>query len=96
MGSSSTWATSPKNSCLGGIINNSTADRYLDHLRTAVLPDLIAIFPDPDSPQNLDRRIWFQQNGAPPHYGVNVRDFWITVTNFTYIFLTYVKRWRAK
>ena len=40
-------------------------DRYLDHLRTA------------DNPQNLDRRIWFQQDGAPPHYGVNVRVFWI-------------------
>ena len=36
---------------------NLTADRYLDHLRTAVLPDLIATFPDPDNSQNLDRRI---------------------------------------
>ncbi|XP_063915593.1 uncharacterized protein LOC135131677 [Zophobas morio] len=32
---------------------------------------------DKDSPQNLDRRIWFQQDGAPPHYGVNLKIFWI-------------------
>mgnify|MGYP005980966497 CR=1 FL=1 len=56
---------------------NLTANRCLDYLRTTVLPDLIATFPDPDNPQNLDRRIWFQQDGAPPHYGVNVRVFWI-------------------
>ena len=54
---------------------NLTADRYFDHLRTAVLPDLIATFPDPDNPQNLDRKIWFQQDGAPQHYGVNVSVF---------------------
>jgi hypothetical protein len=40
-----------------------------------VLPDLIAAFPDPNNAQNLDSSIWFQQNGAPPHYGVNVRRF---------------------
>jgi hypothetical protein len=54
---------------------NLTAERYLDHLRTAVLPDLIATFPDPNHDQNLDPSIWFQQDGAPPHYGVNVRRF---------------------
>lgn len=54
---------------------NLTAERYLDHLRTAVLPDLIAAFPDPNNAQNLDPSIWFQQDGAPPHYGVNVRRF---------------------
>ena len=36
--------------------------------------DLIATFADPNNPQNLDRRIWFQQDGAP-HYGVNVDVF---------------------
>ena len=41
---------------------NLTAYRYLD-------------LPVPDNPQNLDRRIWFQQDGAPPHYDVNVRVF---------------------
>ena len=30
---------------------NLTADRYLDHLRTALLLDIIATFPAPDNPQ---------------------------------------------
>ena len=55
---------------------NLTAHRYLDDLRTAVLPELIATFSDPDNPQNLDRS-WFQQDGAPPHHGVNVTVFWV-------------------
>ena len=42
-----------------------------------MLPDLIATFPNPDNPQNLDRRIWFQQDGVLPYYAINVRVFWI-------------------
>jgi hypothetical protein len=40
-----------------------------------VLPDLIAAFPDANNTQNLNPSIWFQQDRAPPHYGVNVRRF---------------------
>lgn len=54
---------------------NLTAERYLEHLRMAVLPDLLAAFPDPNNGENLDPSIWFQQDGAPPHYGLTVRRF---------------------
>ena len=51
---------------------NLIADQNLDHLRSGVLPDLTATFPDLVNLQNLENRIWFQQNGAPPHDGVNI------------------------
>ena len=45
-----------------------------------MLSDLvIAAFPDSDIPQNLDRRIWFQRDGAPPYHGVNVKAFFWSI-----------------
>ena len=49
----------------------------INTILTAVLSDLIATFPDPNNQKNLDGRIWFQQDGVPPYYGVNVRLFLI-------------------
>lgn len=52
-----------------------TANIYLDFLRFELVPALAELFPnevDPDIPHN---RIWLQQDGAPPHFGINVRHF---------------------
>ena len=44
-----------------------------------MLPDLIATFLDLVNSQNLVHRIWFQEDGAPPHYGINVRVFFLDI-----------------
>jgi hypothetical protein len=43
-----------------------TADAYLEMLRDVVLPEL------ENSPQYEDVTLIWQQDGAPPHYGLNV------------------------
>lgn len=52
-----------------------TGERYLHLLRTSILPDLIETFPDPNNAQYLNTRLFFQQDGAPPHYALQVRRF---------------------
>lgn len=55
------------------IHENLTGDIYLNLLRHSVLPQLINLFPNPANPQLLRNDIYFQQDGAPPHYARNVR-----------------------
>lgn len=52
-----------------------TGQRYLDFLRNDLMPALIAIFPNNANPNLLDENIWFQQDGAPPHFARPVRQF---------------------
>jgi hypothetical protein len=71
------WAGIIGNQILGPffIEDNLTANSYLDFLRFELVPALAVLFPnelDPDVPHN---RIWLQQDGAPPHFGINVRQF---------------------
>lgn len=54
---------------------NLTGERYLDFLQFELVPALAILFPnehDPDVPNN---NIWLQQDGAPPHYAVDVRRY---------------------
>lgn len=55
--------------------SNVTAERYLHLLQTSIVPDLIEAFPDPNNPHHLSDRLIFQQDGAPPHYALQVRRF---------------------
>ncbi|KAJ8961135.1 hypothetical protein NQ318_008815 [Aromia moschata] len=41
-----------------------TGARYLDFLQNFLVPELRILFPDDDNPNEIDRNIWFQQNGA--------------------------------
>jgi Transposase. len=54
---------------------NLTAARYLDFLRFDLVPSLAELFPNNEDPDIPEERIWFQQDGAPPHYGVQVREY---------------------
>lgn len=51
------------------------ADVYLDFLRFELVPALAVLFPNEDDPDIPHNRIWLQQDGAPPHFGLNVRQF---------------------
>lgn len=57
------------------IDGNLNADRYLLLLRDHIVPDIVQLFPDADRQGMPNRDIWFHQDGAPPHYGVDVRLF---------------------
>lgn len=52
-----------------------TSDIYLEFLRDELIPSLAVLYPnevDADIPANT---VWFQQDGAPPHYGRHVREY---------------------
>ena len=48
---------------------------YLNFLQEEVMPALTALFPHQAEADLHDDRIWFQQDGAPPHYAQNVRHY---------------------
>lgn len=52
---------------------NLTGTRYLNLLQNEIVPALTNLFPNENG--ELDRHIWFQQDGAPAHFELNVRQF---------------------
>lgn len=50
------------------IDGNLTSEVYLELLRGQIIPQLEIIYPN-------RRNIWFQQDGAPAHFGLEVRQF---------------------
>lgn len=54
---------------------NLTGPIYLDFLRDDVIPALRELFPNELDPDAIDARLWFQQDGAPPHYARIVRQY---------------------
>ncbi|XP_023311368.1 uncharacterized protein LOC108904994 [Anoplophora glabripennis] len=62
-----------------GIINNRvigpyffegslTGERYHDFLVNDLIPALATLYPDENMPDMPNQALWFQQDGAPPHY----------------------------
>ncbi|KAJ8970997.1 hypothetical protein NQ317_012110 [Molorchus minor] len=51
---------------------NLNGERYLEFLRMELFPTLIDLFPNANDPNSIDDKIWFQQEGAPPHYALPV------------------------
>ena len=69
-----------------GIINNRvigpyffegslTGERYHDFLENDLIPALATLYPDENMPDMPNQALWFQQDGAPPHYAASVRRF---------------------
>jgi len=52
-----------------------TSVAYLQLLRERIIPRLIELFPNPNNPNHLAEHIWFQQDGAPPHFAATVRNY---------------------
>lgn len=52
-----------------------TGERYLEFLEHELVPALRALYPSQLDPDLYDERIWMQQDGAPPHYARNVRQY---------------------
>lgn len=71
------WAGIIGNTIIGPYFfeENLTGALYLNFLQNTLIHELIRLFPDNLNPNTVDNTIWFQQDGAPPHYDVNVRNF---------------------
>lgn len=61
-----------------------TGATYLDFLRDDLIPALTALYPDPEEPDLPRNDLFFQQDGAPPHYAAAVR---------TYLDQVFANRW---
>lgn len=71
------WAGILDNRILGPIFfeDNLTGERYLEFLRDELMPALTDLFPNENDPDIPDDNIWYQQDGAPPHFARPVRNF---------------------
>lgn len=71
------WAGIVHNRILGPFFfeGTLTGEKYLEFLQNDLVPALAVIFPNDIDPDIPDGTIWFQQDGAPPHYAHPVRDF---------------------
>lgn len=56
-----------------------TAEVYLRFLETFLVPALKRLYPDDHNPSEIDQNLWFQQDGAPPHFAHQVRTYLNTV-----------------
>lgn len=52
-----------------------TGQRYLDFLRNELIPALCRLFPNANNPNIPGDFVWFQQDGAPPHFSREVREY---------------------
>lgn len=64
------WAGIIHNKIIGPYFFDGTltGPRYLEFLQSFLIPELIRLFPNVDD-------LWLQQDGAPPHYAVSVRNY---------------------
>lgn len=71
------WAGIIGNHIIGPFFldGNLTSIYYLDLLRNRIIPNLINLYHDQVNDQILANDIWFQQDGAPAHFGIHVRNY---------------------
>lgn len=71
------WAGIINSQIIGPYFFDSTLTgaRYLDFLQNFLVPELRILFPDDDNPNEIDRNIWYQQDGAAPHFALEVRAY---------------------
>lgn len=71
------WAGIVRNKIIGpyffdGTVNGRT---YLHFLMNFLIPTLMNLFPSANNPGNIDETLWYQQDGAPPHYAAYIRNY---------------------
>lgn len=71
------WAGLVGNNIIGPffIRENLNGNGYLNLLRNEVVPALATLFPIANIGDHPNAHFWFQQDGAPPHFARNVRDY---------------------
>lgn len=71
------WAGIIENRIIGPYFFDGSlnAEGYLRFLETFLIPTLKTLYPSEENPNEVDHHVWFQQDGAPPHFGHNVRAY---------------------
>lgn len=71
------WAGIIRDRIVGPFFFDDTINgaRYLHFLQHELMPVICHLFPNPLNPNLTDERLWFQQDGAPPHYAAIVRQY---------------------
>ena len=71
------WAGICNNQIIGPYFFDGTltGERYWAFLQRELIPELVRRFPDDVNCHLIHRLLWFQQDGAPPHYLQGVRDY---------------------
>lgn len=52
-----------------------TAEKYLNFLRDELTPALAVLYPNDEDPDLPNNNLWYQQDGAPAHFSVMVRNY---------------------
>lgn len=52
-----------------------TSAKYLDFLRDDLTPALAMLYPNEEDPDLPNNNLWYQQDGAPPHFSLDVRNY---------------------
>lgn len=75
------WAGIIGNRIIGPFFfdENLTGALYLAFLRNTLMPLILELFPSDHNPDVVHDSVWFQQDGAPPHFARDVRQFLDTV-----------------
>lgn len=71
------WAGFTRGHILGPYFFDGSlnGDMYLDFLRFELIPALAILFPNNENPDLPSFNVWYQQDGAPPHYSLVVREY---------------------
>lgn len=71
------WAGIVDNKVIGPYFFNAslTGQLYLEFLEDSLIPALATLYPNPNDPDLPIDHLWYQQDGAPPHYAANVRRY---------------------
>uniref|UniRef100_V5GPD3 Transposable element Tc3 transposase n=1 Tax=Anoplophora glabripennis TaxID=217634 RepID=V5GPD3_ANOGL len=92
------WAGIVGNRILGPYFFEGNLDgaRYLEFLQFHLVPSLSVLFPNEEDPDLPNETIWFQQDGAPPHYASAVRRYLDDVFPHRWIGRRGPKEWPAR
>lgn len=71
------WAGIVRNKILGPYFfdGNVNGQKYLQCLQEFLIPNLVNLFPSRNEPGVHCENLWYQQDGASPHYAVQVRAY---------------------
>jgi hypothetical protein len=71
------WAGFTRGHILGPYFFDGSlnGEMYLEFLRFELIPALAILFPNYEDPDLPSFNVWYQQDGAPPHYSLRVREY---------------------
>lgn len=92
------WAGIIENRIIGPYFFNGSlnSEKYLNFLESYLIPTLKRLYPAEGDPNEIDHHVWYQQDGAPPHFGHHVRTYLNAVLPGRWIGRRGVIEWPAR